>query len=126
LYRFAKVKSHLSLSGRKERIMIADSKLAPPSSSFTLPCGETAIALDRACEHRSMLSMIAPVLRQIIVDGLSPENLRPACPDCWRVLDIRLWQPEAGGWYLKLREGFAAGRKWTFRYNGQTFVAVLD
>ena len=106
--------------------MIADFEPAYSSTGIISPHGDIAIALDRACEHRNILSMLAPVLRQIIVDGLPLENLRPACPDCWRVLDLRLWQPQAGGWYLKLRETFAAGRRWTFRYNGQAFVPVVD
>ncbi len=106
--------------------MTANPKPASPASSFTLSYGETAIALERSCEHRSMLLRIAPTLGQVIVDGVPPKGLRPMCPDCRRVLDLRLWQPEAGGWYLKLRESFAAGRKWTFRYNGQTFVAIAD
>ena len=105
--------------------MVADPKLVFSTSSFTLPCGETDIALERSCEHRSMVPQLAPALRQVIMDG-APQNLRPMCPDCRRVLDLRLWQPEAGGWYLKLRESFAAGRKWTFHYTGQTFVRVVD
>ncbi len=93
-----------------------------PSSTELRSLRPAGWELDRECAHREVIQTIAPSLSP--VTGAHGENLKLTCQDCWQVLDIRLWRPEAGGWYLKLRERFAAGRRWTFRREGQTWIAT--
>jgi hypothetical protein len=105
--------------------MTANTVLAEPYPGFTEKRLLRAAGweLDRECAHREVIQTIAPSARTTST-GAHAENIKLTCQDCWQVLDLRLWRPEAGGWYLKLRERFAAGRRWTFRYEGQTWIAI--
>lgn len=73
------------------------------------------------CTHAGLVPAIEPSLHNVWADGMRAFTLQTACPDCWLEISVRLFRPEAGGWYLKMQERLAAGRTWMFRYEGQTW-----
>lgn len=73
------------------------------------------------CTHLRLVPALEPSLQNVRRGGLREHMLQVACPDCWLEVSVRLWRPESGGWYLKVRECWAAGRTWMFRYEGNTW-----
>lgn len=78
--------------------------------------------LDRECTHAGAIPAVAPALDRARAERVTSVKLRVPCPDCWFELDLRLWRPEAGDWYLRLQERFVAGRGWNFRYEAGRWV----
>ncbi len=70
------------------------------------------------CSHPGLVPALEPSLKNVRGRGPREFLLQVSCPDCWLDVSVRLWRPEAGGWYLKVRECWAAGRTWMFRYEG--------
>ncbi len=76
---------------------------------------------ERECAH----TLVAPDVLGLGQDSLQPAQLRQRCPDCRRPLELRVWQPTAGGWYVAVREIGAAGRRWSWRYDGLRWRMVI-
>ena len=68
---------------------------------------------ERECAH----TRIRPDALGLAQEALQTSRLRQRCPDCRRAVELRIWQPTAGGWHIGLRELAAAGRRWSWRYD---------
>ena len=75
------------------------------------------------CSHTAILATVEPAVKQMITDEDRAIKFQECCPDCWWVLDVRLWPPVSGGWYLRLQERLAAGRQWYYRREGDRWIA---
>ena len=73
------------------------------------------------CTHAGLVPAIEPSLEQARAAGMRGFTVQASCPGCWLEISVRLWQPEAGGWYLNIQERLAAGRSWIFRYEGHAW-----
>lgn len=75
--------------------------------------------------HLSVLPVVEPVFKTTVTSGLPTRKVRILCPDCWLKVNVRIWRPEAGSWYLQLQELLAAGRTWNFRYDAEVWQPTL-
>ena len=83
------------------------------------------VELVRECTHEAITETLAPPRQQAMASGLGALHLRACCSSCYREVDVRLWLPEAGQWYLGVQERLAAGRAWIFRWTGDTWAADI-
>lgn len=81
------------------------------------------VELVRECTHEAITTTVEPPFKQANPSGMGALRLRECCSACYREVDVRIWLPEAGEWYLRLQERLAAGRTWIFRWTGDTWVA---
>ena len=75
------------------------------------------------CQHVAILATVDVAVKQILPDEERAIKFQEFCPACSWVLDVRLWPPLNGGWYLRLQERFAAGRQWYYRREGDRWIA---
>jgi hypothetical protein len=52
-------------------------------------------------------------------------RVRRYCPDCRQRIELRMWQPTSGGWRLVVREIHAAGRSWSWIFDGKRWSIAL-
>jgi len=71
------------------------------------------------CSHGALVPALKPAFTHRQAEGFRTFTLHTSCPDCWLGFVARFWQPEAGGWLLKVQEHLAAGRCWMFRYEDE-------
>lgn len=97
---------------------MTETRREPVSGNHLVYAPRFGIELMNECDHAVVTAELTPTTALATAADAEIPCSCVRCPRCSRTVTVRFWRPASGGWYLRLRDSFAAGRMSIFRYTG--------